>query len=46
MKLHRAYVVFLERGERNISVDTIVVISEALGVAPWVVLLPKVRNWM
>jgi transcriptional regulator with XRE-family HTH domain len=32
--LHRTYVGAIERGERNVSLDNIVVLAHALGVSP------------
>jgi transcriptional regulator with XRE-family HTH domain len=33
-KLHRTYISSIERGERNVSIENIFAIAEALGVAP------------
>jgi transcriptional regulator with XRE-family HTH domain len=32
--VHRTYLSSLERGERNVSLDNIIAIAEALGVSP------------
>ncbi|MBK1721520.1 helix-turn-helix domain-containing protein [Thiocystis violacea] len=36
--LHRTYVGSIERGERNVSLENIVLISKALGISPSILL--------
>jgi transcriptional regulator with XRE-family HTH domain len=38
--LHRTYISSIERGERNVSIDNIFAIAEALGVDPRDLLAP------
>lgn len=38
--LHRTYISSIERGERNVSLENIFSIAEALGVAPGELLTP------
>ena len=39
-KLHRTYISSIERGERNVSIENIFAIAEALNVAPGDLLKP------
>jgi len=39
--LHRTYIGSVERGERNISIDNMEVIADALGVPIWEMLCPS-----
>lgn len=43
-KLHRTYISSVERGERNVSLENIFAIAEALQVAPGDLLKPIARK--
>lgn len=45
-RTHKAYIGFIERGERNISVETLNVIATALEVSPYVLLIPEAKQWL
>ena len=45
-KSHKAYIGFIERGERNISVQTLDLIAGALEVDPYVLLIPQAKQWL
>ena len=44
-KSHKAYIGFIERGERNLSVETLTAIANALEVPPYLLMIPEAKNW-
>jgi len=45
-KLHRDYVGGVERGERNITVESLFQFASALGVAPQILLIEDAFRWV
>ncbi len=45
-KSHKAYIGFIERGERNIALETLCAIANALEVSPYVLLIPEAKQWL
>jgi transcriptional regulator with XRE-family HTH domain len=45
-KSHKAYIGFIERGEKNMTIETLCSIADALEVSPFVFLLPEAKQWV
>jgi transcriptional regulator with XRE-family HTH domain len=45
-KMQRAYIGFIEAGQKNISVNSLFTIAEALQIAPYLLLYPEMKDWI
>ncbi|MGH2639398.1 MAG: helix-turn-helix domain-containing protein [Rhabdochlamydiaceae bacterium] len=43
--IHRDFIAGIERGERNITLETLKKVSIALGLQPFVLLIPDSHKW-
>ncbi len=45
-KMHRAYIGFVENGTKNLSVESLFAIADALQIAPYLLLYPEAKSWI
>ncbi|HET6401095.1 MAG TPA: helix-turn-helix transcriptional regulator [Candidatus Kapabacteria bacterium] len=43
--IHRDFIAGIERGERNITMETLKKVAIALGIQPFVLLIPDSHKW-
>ena len=43
--IHRDFIAGIERGERNITIETLKRVATALGIQPFVLLIPQSHKW-
>ncbi len=43
--IHRDFIAGIERGERNITIETFKKVAMALGIQPFVLLVPQSHKW-